>query len=162
MRALQKKALALLVTAAAAVTFAQPASATTPIAASGSFFFTNPPTSVTLFRAPDGNTFLSLAFMGEPITGTFAGTFNEQITIVTHPDGSQNFIGDAQCICTIAGTSTGTLLFSFEGTGAVGAVSNAQFVLSGTGGLATFHGVGTAIVAANGSVGTYSAQYHFN
>ncbi len=162
MRAMPKKALVLLATAAATVMFAQPVSATTPTAASGSFFFTSPPTSASVFRGPDGNTFLSLTFVGEPITGTFVGTFNEQITIVTHPDGSQNFLGDAQCTCTIAGTKTGTLLFSFEGTGAVGAVSNAEFVLSGTGGLATFHGQGSAIVAADGSGGTYLAGYHFN
>jgi hypothetical protein len=157
-RHLAPKAFVSLATAALAVLFAQPAWAMTPVSAAGSFFFTSAPT-VTLLHSSEGNTLIRLDFPSAVITGDIAGTFAESLLIETHPTGDQNVSGLATCACAVGGQS-GTLFFDFVGTGTVGGGSDAQFVLSGDGGLAGLHGTGTAIVSP-AFMGAYTAEYHF-
>jgi len=155
--------LFLPLAAAAALVALQPVAASTPVAASGSFFFLAPPVPSD-FRAADGNAFVTLSFPAGVLTGDITGTFTEQLHIVTHPDGSQNVKGNATCTCAVAGR-TGTLGFdNIAGTTNPSGVSEAHFVLSGSGGLADLHGQGTAIVSPTpqGLVGVYTAQYSFD
>jgi hypothetical protein len=64
------------------------------------------------------------------------------------------------------GGRAGTLVFdNIAGTTNTSGVSEAHFVLSGSGGLADLHGQGTAIVSPRpppqGPLGVYTAQYSF-
>jgi hypothetical protein len=108
------------------------------------------------FRTAHGNTFFTLFFPAGRVRGSITGSFTEQLHILTHPDGSQNVRGNATCSCTVGGR-TGTLVFdNIVGTADTSGVSEAHFVLSGSGGLADLHGQGTAIVSAAG-FGVYTA-----
>ena len=158
-----RRLLTLLLAAGAALVVAQPASASTPIAATGTFFFVAAPVPSD-FRTADGNAFVTLFFPAGVLTGDITGTFTEQLQFVTHPDGSQNVHGNATCTCAVAGR-TGVLVFdNIAGTTNPSGVSNAHFVLSGSGGLADLHGQGTAIVTPTpqGPLGVYTAQYSFD
>ena len=157
-----RRLLTLLLAAGAALVVAQPASASTPIAATGTFFFVAAPVPSD-FRTADGNAFVTLFFPAGVLTGDITGTFTEQLSFVTHSDGSQNLHGNATCTCAVAGR-TGVLVFdNITGTTNPSGVGNAHFVLSGSGGLADLHGQGTAIITQTwrGPVGVYTAQYSF-
>ncbi len=118
--------------AAAALVAVQPVAASTPVSASGSFFFVAAPVPSD-FRTADGNSFVTLSFPAGVLTGDITGTFTEQLQIVIHPDGSQNVKGNATCSCGTAGR-TGTLVFdNIAGTTNASGVSEAHFVLSGSG-----------------------------
>jgi Protein of unknown function (DUF3224) len=152
-----------LLAAGAALVAVQPVAASTPISVVGTFFFVAAPVPSD-FRTAGGNTFVTLSFPAGVLTGDISGNFTEQLHVVTHPDGSGNVRGNASCTCAVAGR-TGTLVFdNIAGTTNAAGVSEAHFVLSGSGGLATLHGQGTAIVSPTpqGPVGVYSAQYSFN
>jgi hypothetical protein len=154
--------LTLLLAAAATLAVVQPASASTPVPAVGTFFFTAPPVPSD-FRTAGGKTFVTLFFPSGALTGDVTGTFTEQLRVVTHPDGSQNVHGNATCTCTVAGR-TGVLAFdNIAGTTSPSGVGNAHFVLSGSDGLADLHGQGTAIITPTpqGPFGVYTAQYSF-
>jgi hypothetical protein len=154
--------LTLLLAAGAALVAVQPVAASTPVSVAGTFFVAAPVPSD--FRTADGNMFVTLFFPAGVVTGEIAGTFTEQLTIVTHPDGSQNLHGSATCICVVAGR-TGTLVFdNIAGTTNPAGVSEAHYVLSGSGGLVGLHGQGTAIVSPTprGPLGVYTAQYSFD
>ena len=154
--------LTFLLAAGATLVVVQPASASTPIAVTGTFFFVAAPVPSD-FRAADGNTFVTLFFPAGVLTGDITGTFTEQLQVVTHSDGSQNVHGNATCTCAVAGR-TGVLVFdNIAGTTNPSGVGNAQFVLSGSGGLADLHGQGTAIITPTpqGPFGVYTAQYSF-
>jgi len=155
--------LFLPLAAAAALVAVQPVAASTPGSASGRFFFLAPPVPSD-FRTADGNAFVTLSFPAGVLTGDITGTFTEQLHVVTHSDGSQNVKGNATCTCAVAGR-TGTLVFdNIAGTTNPSGVSEAHFVLSGSGGLADLHGQGTAIVSPTpqGPVGVYTAQSSFD
>jgi hypothetical protein len=155
--------LTLPLAASLALVAVQPVAASTPLSASGTFFFVAAPVPSD-FRTADGNTFVTLSFPAGVLTGDISGTFTEQLRIVTHADGSQNVKGNAICTCTVAGR-TGTLVFdNIAGTANSSGVSEAHYVLSGSGGLADLHGQGTAIVSPTpqGLVGVYTAQYSFD
>jgi hypothetical protein len=157
-----RRLLTLLLAAGATLVVVQPASASTPIPVTGTFFFVAAPVPSD-FRTADGNTFVTLFFPAGVLTGDITGTFTEQLSFVTHPDGSQNLHGNATCTCAVAGR-TGVLVFdNIAGTTSPSGVSNAHFVLSGSGGLAGLHGQGTAIVTPTpqGPLGVYTAQYSF-
>jgi hypothetical protein len=152
----------LLLAAGAAVFAVQPVAASTPVSVAGIFFFVAAPVPSD-FRIADGNVFVTLSFPAGIVRGDIAGTFTEQLNVVTHPDGFQNVQGNAICNCTVAGR-TGTLAFdNIAGTTNPSGVSEAHFVLSGSGGLADLHGQGTAIISptSQGLVGVYTAQYSF-
>jgi len=151
-----RRLLTLLLAAGATLVVAQPVSASTPIAVTGTFFFVAAPVPSD-FRTADGNTFVTLFFPAGVLTGDITGTFTEQLRIVTHSDGSQNVHGNATCTCAVAGR-TGVLVFdNIAGTANPSGVSNADFVLSGSAGLAGLHGQGTAIVTPTpqGPLGVY-------
>ena len=157
------RTLTLLLAAGAALVAVQPAAASTPIPVAGTFFFTAAPVPSD-FRTADGNAFVTLFFLAGVVTGDITGSFSEQLHIVTHPDGSQNVHGNATCTCAVSGR-TGTLVFdNIAGTADTSGVSEAHFVLSGSGGLAGLHGQGTAVVSPTqqGPVGVYTAQYSFD
>jgi hypothetical protein len=154
--------LTLTLAASLALVAVQPVAASTPVSASGTFFFVAAPVPSD-FRTADGNTFVTLWFPAGVLTGDISGTFTEQLHIVTHADGSQNVKGNATCTCAVAGRA-GTLVFdNIAGTANSSGVSEAHYVLSGSAGLADLHGQGTAIVSptAQGLVGVYTAQYSF-
>jgi hypothetical protein len=155
--------LTLLLAAGAALVAVQPVAASTPISVAGTFFFVAAPVPSD-FRTAGGNTFVALFFPAGVLTGDITGTFTERLNVVIHPDGSQNVKGNATCTCTVAGR-TGTLVFdNIAGTTNTSGVSEAHFVLSGSGGLAGLHGQGTAIVSPTpqGPFGVYTAQYSFD
>jgi hypothetical protein len=155
--------LTLLLAAGAALVAVQPVAASTPVSVAGTFFFVAAPVPSD-FRTADGNTFITLLFPAGVVTGEITGTFTERLTIVTHPDGSQNLHGSATCTCVVAGR-TGTLVFdNIAGTTNPAGVSEAHYVLAGSGGLAGLHGQGTAIVSPTprGLLGIYTAQYSFS
>ncbi len=155
--------LTLLLAAGAALVAVQPVAASTPISVAGTFFFVAAPVPSD-FRTADGNAFFTLSFPAGVLTGDITGTFTEQLHVVTHSDGSQNVQGNATCTCAVAGR-TGTLAFdNIAGTTNASGVSEAHFVLSGSGGLAALHGQGTAIVSPTprGPFGIYTAQYSFD
>jgi uncharacterized protein DUF3224 len=163
MTRIRQRMLTLLLAALAALFAVQPAVASNPIAVAGTIFFTAPPVPSDL-RTADGNTFVTLTFTAGVLTGDITGSFTEQLSIVTHPDGSGNVQGNATCTCVVAGRA-GTLVFdNIAGTSNAAGVGEAHYVLSGSGGLAGLHGQGTAIVSptARGLVGVYTAQYSFD
>jgi Protein of unknown function (DUF3224) len=152
----------LLLAAGAAVLAVQPVAASTPVPVAGTIFFVSAPV-LSDFRNADGNTFVTISFPAGVVTGDITGTFSEQINVVIHPDGFQNVHGNATCACTVAGR-TGTLVFdNITGTTNTSGVSEAHFVLSGSGGLADLHGQGTAVISPtpHGRLGVYTAQYSF-
>ena len=154
--------LTLVLAAGAALVAVQPVAASTPIPVAGTFFFVAAPVP-SGFRIAGGNAFVTLYFPAGVATGDITGNFTEQLHVVTHPDGSQNVHGNATCTCALAGR-TGTLVFdNIAGTTNTLGVSEAHFVLSGSGGLADLHGQGTAIVSPTpqGPLGVYAAQYSF-
>ena len=157
------RTLTLLLAAGAALVAVQPAVASTPIPVAGTFFFVAAPVPSD-FRMADGNAFVTLFFPAGVVTGDITGTFTEQLNVVTHSDGSQNIHGNATCACAVAGR-TGTLVFdNIVGTTNPSGLSEAHFVLSGSGGLAGLHGQGTAVVSPTprGPFGVYTAQYSFD
>ena len=159
---LSLRLLTLVLTAGGALVAVQPVAASDHMSAAGTFFFTAAPVP-SGFHMDDGNSFVTLFFPAGVLTGDFAGTFTERLDVVTHPDGSQNVHGNATCTCTVAGR-TGTLVFrNITGKTNTAGVSNAHFVLSGSGGLAHLHGKGTAIISptSQGLLGVYKAQYSF-
>ena len=154
--------LTLVLAAGAALVAVQPVAASSPISVAGTFFFVAAPVP-SGFRMADGNAFVTLSFPAGVVTGDITGNFTEQLHVVTHPDGSQNLQGNATCTCAVGGR-TGTLVFdNIAGTTNTSGVSEAHFVLSGSGGLADLHGQGTAIVSPTpqGPFGVYTAQYSF-
>jgi hypothetical protein len=154
--------LTLVLAAGAALITIQPVAASTHISVAGTFFFVAAPVP-SGFRMDDGNSFVTLSFPAGVLTGDITGTFTERLDVVTHPDGSQNVHGNATCTCTVAGR-TGTLFFhNIVGTTNTSGVSEAHFVLSGSGGLADLHGHGTAFVSPTpqGPFGVYTARYSF-
>ena len=158
----RKRLLTLVLAAGAAFVAVQPAAASTPVSVTGTFFFVAAPVPSD-FRIADGNAFVTLSFPAGVVTGDISGNFTERLNVVTHPDGSQNIQGNAICTCSVAGR-TGTLVFdNITGTTNTSGVSEAHFVLSGSGGLAALHGQGTAIVSPTpqGPFGVYTAQYSF-
>jgi hypothetical protein len=154
--------LTMVLAAGAALLAGQPVAASTPRSVAGTFFFVAAPVPSD-FRMADGNAFVTLSFPAGVVTGDITGNFTERLNVVTHPDGSQNIQGNAICRCSVAGR-TGALAFdNITGTTNASGVSEAHFVLSGSGGLAALHGQGTAIVSPTpqGPFGVYTAQYSF-
>jgi hypothetical protein len=155
---MKARALSVAATGAVALVVAGTASASPPIAFSGTF--TNLSSVTTSFRQADGNTFVG-QIVSVVYAGDFAGPVTEQIDIVIHPDGSSKFKGVDVCACTVAGRS-GTIVLPFSGTGDPSGFLNGRFsVGDGTGDLATLHGVGT-FQSSTGMGGPFSGVYHFD
>lgn len=156
-----RRLLTLVLAAGATLVLVQSASASTPNAVTGTFFFVAAPMPSD-FHTADGNTFVTLFFPKGMLTGDITGMFTEELRVVTHSDGSQNVNGNATCTCAVGGR-TGVLVFdNIAGTTNPSGVGNAHFVLSGSGGLADLHGQGTAIITPTpqGPFGVYTARLH--
>jgi hypothetical protein len=92
--------------------------------------------------------------------GGIMGSFTDEETSILHPDNTATFSGSSTCICTVAGKS-GTLMWSFTGTGtADGSYQGQFFDFHGTGDLAQLHGQGT--FQGQGSHMTYSTELYFD
>lgn len=135
---------------------AQPAVASGPEPAGGTFVATTTPTSV---RTADGNTFITAA-LSEVITGTYTGTTSGVSFLLIRADGSANLHGSFVCVCTVAGRGSGTLEFRFAGTGTATTLEGQYRIVGSSGGLAGAHGLGRFSVT--GSAGTYSGTQHYD
>jgi Protein of unknown function (DUF3224) len=153
------RVLLVATTVAVALVVAGTASASPPIAFSGTF--TNLGSVTTSFRQADGNTFVS-QIVSVVYAGDFAGPVTEQIDLVIHPDGSSNFKGTDVCACTTVAGLSGTIVLPFSGTGDPSGFLSGRFSIGdGTGDLANLHGVGT-FQSSTGMGGPFSGVYHFD
>lgn len=134
-------------------------SASTPTAASGTFGPTAAPASIT-FRAADGNNIVTITARPGAFTGTFAGTYSEDLRIVIHGDQSTNFSAQLTCQCTVDGRS-GTFTLKLAGTGDATAFEANWRIVGATGGLVGLHGEGT-LGASLVSPPVYSGQVQFD
>lgn len=149
-------AVAVVAIASTFALLAQPAHATAPTPASGTFVIAGVVTSV---RQAGPNTIISQD-LTEVISGTYNGTVTGQARIVVHADGSANIHGEFVCLCTVAGQGTGTLTFRFSGTG-TGPTTEGQYrIVGASGGLAGAHGLGAFSIT--GSAGTYTGSQHYD
>jgi len=130
-------------------------SASTPTTASGTFGPTGAPASIT-FRAADGNTIVTITARPGRFTGTFAGTYSEDLRIVIHSDQSTNFAAQLTCRCTVEGR-TGTFTLKLDGTGDATAFAAHWRIVGATGELAGLRGEGTLTAPPP----TYSGELHF-
>src|SRR5256714_14863583 len=116
-------------------------SASTPTTASGTFGPTGAPASIT-FRAADGNTIVTITARPGAFTGTFVGTYSEDLRIVIHSDQSTNFAAQLTWRCTVEGR-TGTFTLKLDGTGDPTPFAAHRRIVGATGGLPGLHGEGT-------------------
>jgi len=137
---------------------AEPAAASgPPSSANGTFGPTGAPAGVVV-RPADGNLIIDITARPGAFTGTFTGTYLEDLRIVVHKDGSNNFAAQLTCICTVAGR-TGTFTMKLDGTGNPAGFDAHWRIIAATGGLEGLQGEGTL----SGPVpSTYSGQYTFN
>jgi len=155
-RAHSRVAVIVVVIASIFALFADPAVATSPTAASGTFVATGVVTSV---RVADGNTIITQD-LTEVISGTYNGTITGESRVVIHADGSGNLHGDFVCACTVVGQGSGTLIFRFAGVGTNGTFEGQYRIVGSSGGLAGAHGLGAFSVT--GSAGMYSGSQHYD
>jgi hypothetical protein len=148
----------LAVACSGVLVFALPVSASgEPVPANGSLVITS--AVFTSFRDADGNT-IETAILKGNISGTFSGTFTEQVREVIHPTGEANLKGTADCSCAVTGVGTGTATIGFNATGEPsGALSGRFEILSATGDLSGLVGQGT-FSSPNGFIATYTGQIH--
>lgn len=136
--------------------FATPIAASEPSSTGGTFGPTRAP-AATSVRSADGNRFINIAARPGAFTGTFVGTYSEDLQIIIHKDGSTNFAAQLTCQCTVEGRS-GTITIWLNGTGSPAGFEAHWRIVDATGGLAGLHGQGTL----SGPVpSTYSGQHHF-
>jgi len=139
-----------------AVFSAPSAAAGPPEPSSGTFGPTGAPAAVSA-RTADGNTFIDLTARPGAFTGTFTGTYSEDLRIVVHGDGSTNFSAELTCQCIVDGKS-GTITIRLNGTGTPAGFEAHYRITGGTGALAGLHGQGTL----GGPAGTYAGEHHFD
>lgn len=153
-----RKVVSCFALVVAVIGLAQPAAASPPATATGTFALVGE--DYTFLRAADGNAFfagvLSLAYAGD-ITGSAVDTE----TFVVHPDGTFNVHGTEVCTsCTIGGrTGDFKAVFVLTGGPSFTQYTGHLTFVCGTGGLAGLHGGGTFIGTDAGS--TYSYRYQF-
>lgn len=140
-----------------ATTYAAP-----PAPASGTFSVTEK-TSLSIQPAGGGNFIIEQTTAGV-FTGTFSGTFVDELRAVLHSNGNVGAQGTITCTCTVEGKS-GTIVFNQTSRGPAGsAFQGRAVILSGTGDLANMRG--TLEIQGTGSNGiatvAYSGQIHFD
>jgi len=100
-------------------------------------------TTITSFSlSPVGaNTFIQQTTAGV-FSGTLAGTFEDELKAIVHPNGLVGGQGTLTCVCTVAGKS-GTLEFVQVSTGdfAAQAFEGRAIIIGGTGDLSGLRGV---------------------
>src|ERR671934_261437 len=94
------KAAAIVAVVTAGLVLAKPIAASPPQPASGTATVVT--TTITSVRAADGNVIIEATQTGV-VTGTFSGTFVEDVRLVQHPSGVTTFQGSA----TLTGTADG-------------------------------------------------------
>jgi hypothetical protein len=70
--------------------------------------------TTTFVKSAGGNTFLDFSSTGT-YSGTFTGTYVEEIDVVVHPNGLSNFHGTVTFTGTVAGCGSGTIIFAIVG-----------------------------------------------
>jgi len=134
------------------------AGAAPPTSSSGAFTTTSATFNST--RIAGGNRIIDLT-AHVTYTGTFVGTSLVQGTLIFHPDGSANFHDIETFTGTVNGVP-GTVTFNLNGGSTPdGVYHGTDVVTSGSGGLATLHGVMTQVGMVQppqGPFGTYTAQ----
>jgi hypothetical protein len=138
------------------------ASASSPLAASGTFTYTS--SSFNSVRSAGGNTIIALSAT-VAYAGTFSGTSTVEGTLIFHADGSANF-HDVETFTGSVNGVPGTVTFHLAGTGSTappqGSFRGTDAIISATGDLANLHGVlsevGTVPAALPGPEGTYTGQ----
>src|SRR5919201_6853674 len=118
------RAAAFVAVVTAALLLAQPIAASPPQPASGTATVVT--TTVTSVRVADGNVIIEATQTGV-VTGTFSGTFVEDVRLVQHPSALTTFEGTATLTGTADGCGTGTIPFHLEGQGE-GGVFEGKFV----------------------------------
>ena len=154
----KKAGFAVLAAGFAVFGLAIPAGATEPTIGSGAFTLVSAVT--TGVRSADGNLFITQIQTYDD-TGVLAGVETDLVNIVFHPDGTFNATADVHFAGVVAGR-TGTLDQQFETTGNSVTFQGQLQTLSGTGALATLHGVGSFVGSTTTFAGTYTFQYHFD
>jgi hypothetical protein len=155
----RKSFIAALVAGVAVFALSAPASASSPLPATGVETFVS---IFTFEKAADGNVFLSQQNPGTK-TGTFTGTQLFEGTLVLFKDGSFNFAQIITFTGTVAGCGTGTVVFRVEGTGLVLPDGSAMITRDHQ---HTLFGQGTLPVHASldsvgvGTTLTYTGEYH--
>jgi Protein of unknown function (DUF3224) len=152
----------LLITTVALVAAiaASGASASPPVAASGTFTYTS--STFNSIRQAGGNAIIDLSATVS-YTGTFTGTSTVEGTLVFHADGSANFHDVETFMGTVNGIS-GTVTFDLTGRNGPGFTDfhATDTILSASGGLAGLHGVlnweDVTLRMPNGPFGTYSGE----
>jgi hypothetical protein len=154
------KAAAFVAVVTAGLLLAQPIAASSPQPASGTATvvtttFTAPP------RLADGNVILEATQTGV-VTGTFSGTFVENVRLVQHPSGLTTFEGTATLTGTADGCGTGTIPFHLEGQGEGGVFEGKFVTIDHSASTVPVHAVlpFVQIGAGAGSTLTYSGTYH--
>ena len=151
--------VAALVAGVAVLALVAPATASSPLPASGTETFV--PT-LTFEKIADGNEFIGLQNPGAR-TGTFTGTQLFEGIFLIHKDGSFNFEGNITFTGTVAGCGTGTVVFRSEGGGFLLPDGTTNFTRNHN---TTLDEQGTLPVNATldslgiGTTLTYSGEYH--
>jgi hypothetical protein len=154
----KKAGLAGLAAGFAIIGLVTPVGATEPATGTGAFTLASAVT--TGGRIADGNLFIT-QIQTYNDTGVLAGVETDLVNIVFHPDGTFNATADVIFVGTVAGHK-GTLEQQFETTGNAVTFQGQLQTLSGTGGLANLHGVGSFVGSSSTFAGTYTFQYHFD
>ena len=151
----------LLVTTMAllAAVAASGASASPPVAASGTFTYTS--ATFNSIREAGGNVIIDLS-ASVSYTGTLSGTSTVEGTLIIHKDGSANFHDVETFTGTVNGAS-GTVTFNLTGGNGPGFTNfhATDTIISASGGLAGLHGVLNwegVTLGPDGPVGTYSGE----
>jgi len=97
----------------------------------------------------------------DALTGTEIGTATVTFLLMVFPSGHDDASGTITCAsCTIDGVA-GAFVIQFESQGTFGGSSVGIAEASGSGGLATFHGVATfsSVTTSTGFAGPYQLEY---
>ena len=161
MSVIRRGALALAAASFATIGLAPSASATPPVTGTGAFVLAAPPVTISS-RSADGNTIITQIVVYND-TGVLTGTDTDTTTYTFHPDGTVTFTAITAYTGMVDGRS-GTISFHFEGTGNAVSFQGQIQTLSGTGtgALATLHGLGPFQGSSTTGAGTYVFQYHFD
>ena len=139
------------------------ASASPPVAASGTFTYTS--STFNSIREAGGNVIIDLSATVS-YTGTLTGTSTLHGTLILHANGSANFHDVETFTGTVNGVS-GTVTFDLTGGNGPGFTNfhATDTIISASGGLAGLHGVlnweGVTLRMPNGPFGTYNGQILF-
>jgi hypothetical protein len=151
-----RRLFAGLAAAAAILIVAAPVAAAPPLAGSGTG--TVGLRSVTPVRVAGDNVFQDRDLVGT-VSGTLAGTFEENVSGVIHGSGLVTFEGTMTFTGTVAGCGSGTVMLGVSGQGVAGApvTESSVRVIDSADNTIQVHGTGT--VSQVGPNLTYEIEY---